>query len=131
MASETICATPAGKLPFFEQFFLGGSESLRGYLEDRFWGQNVFLASVEYRRPLANRITGVLFSDVGDAWGTSSAFQFKNPKLRTDFLQHQTFSPSPSIGLGLRVATPIGPVRLDYGFGLQGGRLHFSIGQSF
>ena len=111
--------------------FLGGSQSLRGYLEDRFWGQNVLLGSIEYRRPLANRITGVLFSDVGDAWGANSAFQFTNKQLRTDFQQSENFRLYPAIGVGLRVATPIGPVRLDYGYGLQGGRLAFSIGQSF
>jgi outer membrane protein insertion porin family len=131
MAFRLMGGTSLGRLPFFEQFFLGGAESLRGYLEDRFWGQNVFLASVEYRRPLANRITGVLFGDVGDAWGTLSQFEFTDPRLRTDFAQHEGFSPQPSIGVGLRVATPIGPVRLDYGYGLEGGRIHFSIGHSF
>src|SRR5205085_11503136 len=111
-----------GRLPFFEQFFMGGAESLRGYLEDRFWGQNVFLASAEYRHPFNNRISGVLFTDIGDAWGTQSQFAFTNPKLQTQFRQHEGFQPQPAIGIGLRVATPIGPVRLDYGYGLEGGR---------
>jgi outer membrane protein insertion porin family len=39
--------------------------------------------------------------------------------------------PHPDAGIGLRVTTPIGPIRLDYGYGTEGGRLNFSIGHSF
>jgi outer membrane protein insertion porin family len=131
LALRLMGGTAVGRLPFFEQFFLGGSESLRGYLEDRFWGQNLFLASAEVRRPFANRFTGVAFVDVGDAWGTLSEFQFTNPTLKTQFKQTSGFNPGAAVGLGLRIATPIGPVRLDYGYGFEGGRLHFSIGHSF
>ncbi len=131
LAFRLMGGTSIGNLPFFEQFFLGGSESLRGYTEDRFWGNNVLLASVEYRRPMGNRITAVLFGDVGDAWGSESEFQFTNKKLRTEFVQTSGLQLQPSLGLGLRVATPIGPIRLDYGYGLEGGRVHFSIGNSF
>lgn len=131
LALRLMAGTSTGRLPFFEQFFMGGAESLRGYLEDRFWGRNMFLASAEYRRPLAQALTGVLFVDVGDAWNTRSAFQFTDPSLQTRFRQHQGFSPQPAAGIGLRVTTPIGPIRLDYGFGNEGSRLHFSIGHSF
>lgn len=120
-----------GDVPFFEQFFLGGAESLRGYLEDRFWGNTMFLASVEYRRPIMNRIVGVLFVDVGDAFNSNSAFRFTNRQLATDFKQHSGISPRASIGIGLRVATPIGPIRLDVGYGSEGVRSHFSIGHAF
>ncbi|MBP5719226.1 MAG: BamA/TamA family outer membrane protein, partial [Abditibacteriota bacterium] len=34
-------------------------------------------------------------------------------------------------GLGLRINTPIGNLRLDYGHGSEGGRTHFSIGHAF
>ena len=50
---------------------------------------------------------------------------------QTRYRQHTTFKPQPAVGLGLRVTTPIGPIRLDYGYGNEGGRLHFSIGHSF
>ncbi len=113
-----------GKLPFFEQFFLGGAESLRGYPEDRFWGENVALVSVEYRAPVAQNLVGVLFVDVGDAWGG----RYGTIK---DFTQHSGFKPQVGAGIGIRVRTPIGPLRLDYGFGSEGGRTHFSIGNIF
>jgi outer membrane protein insertion porin family len=131
LALRFMAGTSAGHLPFYEQFFVGGSDSLRGYLEDRFWGRNMFLASAEYRRPLANALTGVLFVDVGDAWNGSEAYRFTDPTIRTSFRQHGGIKPSASAGIGLRVTTPIGPIRLDYGFGSEGGRLHFSIGHSF
>jgi len=131
IAMRMMAGTSAGSLPFFEQYFLGGGDSLRGYLEDRFWGTNVMLASVEYRHPLANRITAVLFGDVGDAWGTQSDFSFHRKDLQTQFRQTQGLSLFPAVGVGARVATPIGPIRLDYGFGTEGGRLSFSLGQSF
>jgi outer membrane protein insertion porin family len=118
-------------VPFFEQFFMGGAETLRGYLEDRFWGNTMYLASVEYRRPIVNRIVGVLFVDVGDAFNSQSEFRFSRQNLRTRFRQHDGIRPFASVGVGLRVATPIGPIRLDFGYGEEGGRTHFSIGHAF
>lgn len=113
-----------GKMPFFEQFFLGGAETLRGYPEDRFWGDNVALLSMEYRAPLAQNLVGVAFVDVGDAWGGRYG-------TINEFTQHSNFKPSVGAGIGIRVRTPIGPLRLDYGFGREGGRTHFSIGNIF
>src|SRR5204863_485726 len=80
---------------------------------DRFWGRNMFLASAEYRRPFAQALTGVLFVDVGDAWGSRTAFQFDDPTLRTRFRQNSGFSPHAAAGVGRGVTTPIGPIRLD------------------
>lgn len=113
-----------GKLPFFEQFFLGGAETLRGYPEDRFWGENVVLLSTEYRAPLAQNLVGVVFVDAGDAWGG------RYGTIR-NFSQHSSFKPQVGAGIGIRVRTPIGPLRLDYGFGSEGARTHFSIGNIF
>jgi len=131
LAMRFMAGTIVGDVPFFEQLFLGGAETLRGYREDRFWGKTMYLASVEYRRPIMNRITGVLFADAGDAFGSQSEFQFHRASLREEFRQHSGIEINPAIGVGLRVATPIGPIRLDYGYGLEGGRVSFSIGQTF
>jgi outer membrane protein insertion porin family len=38
---------------------------------------------------------------------------------------------SSDFGVGVRIVTPIGPIRLDYAIGKDGGRTQFSIGQSF
>jgi Skp family chaperone for outer membrane proteins len=59
----------SGTVPFFEQFFIGGAETLRGYPEDRFWGKNAALLSFEFRQPIEKAFTAVFFVDIGHAWG--------------------------------------------------------------
>ena len=104
-----------GEISEFNQYRLGGQNSLRGYRDDQFRGNRVFAGTVEYRFPLYKKVTGAIFTDFGSAWNTGF-----RPK---DF--------HGSIGMGLSVATPLGPVRLDYGYGSQGGRFHFSVGGMF
>jgi len=114
-----------GQVPFSEQYFLGGAESLRGYRDDRFWGKYMILGSIEYRHPLARKLKGVLFLDVGDAWG--GPYQY----VQISGFQQGPFHPHIGIGPGIRVTTPLGPVRLDFGFGDEGSRIHFSVGNVF
>ena len=114
-----------GTIPFFEQFFVGGAESLRGYKEDRFWGDKMLLLSAELRKPIAQAITGVLFADYGGAWGGDPNF------VISDFSQSQSFEGNLGVGVGMRVTTPIGHLRLDYGVGNEGSRTHFSMGHAF
>ncbi|HXG23632.1 MAG TPA: BamA/TamA family outer membrane protein [Chthonomonadales bacterium] len=125
-ALRLVLGSSTGTLPFSEQYFVGGAETLRGYNEDRFWGANMFVGSVEFRTPLANSLTGVIFADVGDAWGGA----YENVRF-SGFTQHSGFSPSVGVGVGLRVVTPIGPIRIDQGFGSEGARTHLSIGHVF
>ena len=113
----------SGNVPFFEQFFIGGAETLRGYPEDRFWGKNTALLSFEYRQPIEKAFTAVFFVDVGHAWGGYPSVN--------DFIQRGSFRPEVGYGLGIRVRTPLGPLRIDYGIGRDGGRTHFSVGQVF
>lgn len=126
IALRLMLGSSAGTLPFSEQYFVGGAETLRGYEEDRFWGDHMLLGSIEYRHPLAPSLTGVVFTDVGDAWGGP----YQNVRF-SGFTQHSKFSPSVGFGLGLRVVTPIGPIRIDQGFGSEGANTHFSVGHVF
>lgn len=125
LAFRVRAGIAGGKVPYFEQFFLGGAESLRGYREDRFWGNNMLVASAELRKPIAQSISGVLFADYGDAWGGSAQFDV------SEFPQTAKFNGFLGVGVGMRVNTPIGHLRLDYGVGSEGGRTHFSMGQAF
>ncbi len=125
VATRFILGSSLGTLPFFEQYFVGGAESLRGFREDRFWGRNMFLGSIEYRHPLARKLKGVLFLDVGDAWGGSYT------GVTIAGFNQSPFNFHAGIGAGIRVGTPIGPLRLDFGFSKEGGRTHFSIGNVF
>lgn len=125
IALRLQAAASTGTLPFWEQSFLGGAERLRGYREDRFWGNRMLLASVEYRVPLGGGLGGVLFADYGDAWGADYANIPDLPEQTTSFEGHLGY------GVGVRVSTPVGNLRFDYGFGDDGSRTHFSIGQAF
>ena len=140
LALRLMGGSLSGNVPFFEQYFLGGAESLRGYREDRFWGKYMLLGSAEIRVPIAQSLIGVLFADCGDAWGARDIYRDpNNPELKDDPFQkllldqpqHKDFAPNLGYGLGIRVTTPIGPLRLDYGFGSEGSRAHFSIGHVF
>ncbi len=123
LAVRFYYGTISGNIPFFEQFFIGGAETLRGYPEDRFWGRNAALLSIEWRQPIEKAFTGVLFVDIGHAWGGYPTVN--------QFTQSSSFKPQVGFGFGIRVRTPIGPLRVDYGIGRDGGRTHFSIGQQF
>lgn len=114
----------SGKVPFFEQFFVGGSDSLRGYQEDRFWGRNMALASFEYRHPIQKSFNAILFADYGSAWGGYGTVNNYSQSDKPDFKL--------GYGLGLSFRTPLGPIRLDFGFNDKGkSRTHFVIGTSF
>ena len=77
----------------------------------------MFASSIEYRFPVAKRVQAAFFTDIGNAWNADGF----------DFIKDLKFG----YGLGIRVVTPFGPVRVDYGIGSQGGRVHFSFGGQF
>jgi outer membrane protein insertion porin family len=111
-------------VPFFEQYFVGGSDSVRGYDEDRFWGKQTLLGTLEYRHPLQRSFNAIAFVDYGGAWGGYGK--------ANNFEQSNTFNMHVGYGLGLSFRTPLGPIRLDLGFDDRGkSRTHFLIGTSF
>ena len=65
LATRLLIGTTARNIPFFEQYFLGGADSLRGYDTDRFWGSNLALVQAELRIPVGkdNNFQGVLLFD--------------------------------------------------------------------
>ena len=114
----------SGQVPFFEQYFAGGAETLRGYEDDRFWGKRLILTTLEYRYPLQRSFNAIAFVDYGGAWGgygtVNSYTQSNANKLHLGY------------GVGLSFRTPLGPIRLDLGFSEKGkSRTHFLIGTSF
>ncbi|MEN6304608.1 MAG: BamA/TamA family outer membrane protein, partial [Armatimonadia bacterium] len=102
--------------------------TLRGYEEDRFRGEKMLLLNVEYRRPLSDRLTAVGFVDVGDAFGGQFPTIVPGFSVPAD---DQSLTAHVGAGVGLRVVTPIGPIRLDFGWGEDGSQAHFSFGHTF
>lgn len=102
----------------FNAFRIGGQGTLRGYRDDQFRGSSMYVGSVEFRFPLANKIKGAIFTDWGACWDTKW--------IPNDFDVFHA-----SIGFGVMVETPVGPVRIDVGHGSQGNRVHFNVGASF
>ena len=105
----------SGSISEYNQYRVGGQDTIRGYREDQFRGDRMALASIEYRFPIVSKVTGALFTDFGGAWDSG----FKPSNMHG------------SVGIGLGLNTPIGPLRLDYGRGSQGGRVHFRVGGTF
>jgi outer membrane protein insertion porin family len=64
----------------------------------------------------------VLFADAGNTFAERAGFSISDLKV--------------GVGFGLRITTPLAPVRIDVGYpvpgsGLASPRWHFSIGQMF
>lgn len=107
------------------RFYAGGDRSIRGYdwrevgprLGDYALGaKHVFTGSVEYEHYFENGFGFAVFADSGSAFDDS-------PDWRT------------GVGVGLRWASPVGPLRLDIARGLDQPdspfTLHLDIGTAF
>ncbi len=121
-------------IPVQERFFNGGENTVRSFREDKLGpkdssgeplGGEVFhTVSIELRHDLRGALGGALFYDGGNV--ESSA----RDALHFDGFRH-------GIGVGLRYALPIGPLRLDIAAnpdprdGESDWVTHFSVGMSF
>ena len=109
----------SGNMPLSQRFTMGGSDTLRGYEDDQFRGNSMLKATLEYRFPIVKKVQGVLFTDNGYAWDKRHEDAFDLGLIKNSY------------GLGLRINSPLGPVKLDYGYGEDGGKFHFSFGGQF
>lgn len=109
----------SGGMPLSQRFTMGGSDTLRGYEDDQFRGNSMLKATLEYRFPIVKKVQGVLFTDNGYAWDKRHEDEFDMGLLKNSY------------GVGLRINSPLGPVKLDYGYGENGGKFHFSFGGQF
>ncbi|MGB3613560.1 MAG: BamA/TamA family outer membrane protein [Elainellaceae cyanobacterium] len=119
--------TVLGDLPPYDAFDLGGTGSVRGYgTGDVGSGRSYVLASAEYRFPIYRFVGGVLFTDLGTDLSTGDNVPGDPAGVRdkpgTGF----------GYGLGLRLGSPIGLIRADFGLNDRGNsRFHFGFGQRF
>ncbi|MBE9181109.1 BamA/TamA family outer membrane protein [Oculatella sp. LEGE 06141] len=119
--------TIIGDAPGYNAFDLGGINSVRGYGEGQVGtGRSYLLASAEYRFPIFSPLGGVVFADFATDLGSGDTVLGEPANVRdkpgTGF----------GYGLGVRVQSPLGLLRADYGFNDQGeSSFHFGIGQRF
>jgi len=119
--------TVFGDLPPYEAFALGGANSVRGYAEgDLGAGRSFLEASVEYRFPIISFIGGALFLDAGTDLGTGKDVPGDPAGIR------EKPGSGYGYGLGVRIQSPLGPIRIDYGINDTGdNQIHFGIGERF
>jgi outer membrane protein insertion porin family len=120
-------------LPIEDRFYAGGTSSVRGYPEDKIGpldsagnptgGNALVVFNVETRFPIWRWLSGVVFVDTGAV--TPDVSDLGSAAFKT------------GVGGGIRVKTPVGPLRLDVGYALSSiegedrWQLYFGIGQAF
>ena len=121
----------SGFIPVEDRFYSGGSNSIRGWSRSDLGpkresgtplgGKSILEGNAELRYPLFWRLSGVAFIEGGNVW--EKAFSYKINELAY------------AAGGGLRVDTPIGPVRFDVGLPLwnekKSPQFFISVGQAF
>lgn len=117
-ASRLIIGASTGDVPYDEMYTIGGDTTLRGYEDDQFHGQKMLLGNFELRIPMDKAFTLVAFFDVGRAWRDTEDISFGSDL---------GYAP----GIGVRLNTPLGNIRLDYAKGRDDDRFHFGFGELF
>jgi outer membrane protein insertion porin family len=149
-------ATAQSQIPYEDRFRAGGAVTVRGYPEDSLGpqilapgqkdpatlrGLFVLIGNFELRFPLVWRFSGAVFLDGGNVWEEVDDMSLANffPDLNNASIEDVRYS----TGGGIRLGTPVGPLRVDYGHTLVrgeperivratgGGEWHLSLGQAF
>jgi outer membrane protein insertion porin family len=111
-------------IPIAERFFIGGATTLRGFALDQaspkrklilsngnvvdgepLGGNVLTLVNLELRFPIVGNLRGVVFSDNGNVYRRLEVIELLNWRY--------------NMGFGFRYDTPLGPLRVDYGFKLD------------
>lgn len=151
-AGKGVAETPSGRtllrVPFDERFRAGGGTTVRGHAEkslgpyeggQSLGGLALIIANAELRFPILWQFTGAVFLDAGNVWEDYrqiTAARWSRGLRRDAFSELDV---NYSVGVGIRLRTPVGPVRLDYGSslnralrpGTSRAEWHFSLGQAF
>lgn len=120
LALQTKARYGFGDVPFLDMSNVGNDDILRGYPKNRFRDVNFLGGQVEYRFPLFWRLGMVTFAGAGDVFNKHSDLAMSKLKY--------------SVGAGLRfVVNPAERlnIRLDYGYGREGGYFYFMVAESF
>lgn len=128
----TIDGTDVGNVPADERYYAGGGGSIRGYAYqavgpqddgDPEGGLSLLTGSLELRNRFTETIGGAVFVDGGTAYSDSMFQGGDEPRF--------------GAGFGVRYITPIGPLRADIAFPVNGRdnddvfQFYVSLGQAF
>lgn len=149
---EGVAVTPSGRtllrVPFDERFRAGGGTTVRGHAEkslgpyeggQSLGGLALLVANAEVRFPIVWQFSGAVFLDAGNVWEDYRQITATRWSRGLHSHEFSELDVNYSIGAGLRLRTPVGPVRLDYGSNLNRAlrpgssraEWHFSLGQAF
>ncbi|MCL2485445.1 MAG: outer membrane protein assembly factor BamA [Endomicrobia bacterium] len=126
-------------VPIYERFYVGGADTIRGYkyrteVGPVDGGQFMSVLNVEYKFPIVAEkgrtvLQGAFFYDIGGTW-----LNFGDIKFALGTGERNLRS---GVGFGIRFATPVFPLRLDWGYGLNHKpgealqQFYFTIGNIF
>lgn len=106
-------------------YFLGGTNSLRGYREKQFAGNRIFWSNLEYRYLLSRRSFAFLFFDTG--------YYLRNEDENKNLPQISEFNFG--YGFGLDIETSLGVLGISFALGkgdsFSDGKIHFGIKNEF
>jgi len=117
-AAGQIFENEDGKLPVYEHFYLGGLNTIRGFkssrvspkdpaTDERIGGDKMWYTNFEVIFPLFKEmgLKGVIFTDFGNVYDVDEDWEFDKIKK--------------AAGLGFRWLSPMGPLRLEWGYNLD------------
>ena len=113
-----------------QRYWIGGSSTLRGFDGGTFRGTRKLTATIENRTEFNDVLGGVLFFDFGRAWDYKGIDEgYTRDEKMPDGI-------ATAAGVGLRINTPMGPLRFDFGWPINdkeesGMQFYFNMGQSF
>ena len=116
LAFNFQAGTVMGDLPPYEAFVVGGSNSVRGYAEGEVGnGRSFVQATAEYRFPIISEVGVAVFFDYGSVLGSDRAV------IGVPSLVRGLPGWGYGYGIGVRVQSPVGAIRVDYGINNDGG----------
>jgi outer membrane protein insertion porin family len=109
------------RIPIYNRFYLGGSDTIRGYayrteIGPKNGGTIMGFMNIEYKFPIVfdkkrEFIQGIIFYDIGGSWESYDAINLILGSERENIRS--------SIGFEIKIMTPVLPLRFGFGYGLN------------